>query len=161
MGSVNKNQVMIDFLMDCPTIKEHPLFFNFSQVKEDNAQFVTQAVDSMLSRPYVDGSVLKQYRFSLIAYKSVSYNPLVKLPGYANENIDEFEELQKVMDWINNQNDEQIYPDFGPDCQIDSMQAATEIPNLDGVDVSGPQSIAKYSVQINIVYMDYSKKLWS
>lgn len=161
MAELNKNQAMIDFLLECPTIQEHPLFFNFSQVKEDNAQFVTQAVDKLLSHSYIDGSVMKRYQFTLIAYKSISYNPLVRLPGYSNENLDEFEEFKKVVDWISLQAEAHYYPDFGPDCMIDSMQASTEIPNLDGVDVSGAQSVAKYSVQINIDYMDYSKKLWN
>ena len=157
----DKNQAVINFLIQCPQIQNNPLFFNFAEAKNDNKQIVTMANDKIVNKGFIDGSILKRFTFTLIDYRSVSYQSIVKLSGYQNENVSEFMDIQQIMDWINEQADLHNFPDFGSDCVIESMKTATDEPNLNGVDTSVSPSLARYSMSIVIEYLDNSKKIWN
>lgn len=157
---MDKNQAVIDFLLTCPTILANPLFFNFLNAKDNSKQIVTQANETVLNRPFVDGSVLKRYSFSLIDFRSVAYAAIPKAEGYVSENVEEMFDVQGVMDWINEQADNRNYPNFGVDCRIDDMRTTSENPNLNGVDTSVTPALAKYSMTIQIDYLDTSKVIW-
>ena len=158
---MDKNQAVIDFLMNCPQIKNNPLFFNFAEAKDNNKQFVTLANDKSLNKNYIDGSVLRRYTFTIIDYRSVIYQAVVQIPGYPNENIEEALDVQGIIDWIADQNDSQVYPDFGEYCMIEEMKATTDSPNLNGIDTSVSPALAIYSISIQIDYLDNSKVLWN
>lgn len=158
---MDKNQAVINFLIQCPQIRDNPLFFNFAEVEDNSRQIVTMANDRVVNKPYIDGSVLKRFTFTLVDYRTVTYQSIVKLEGYPNENVSELMDIQSVMDWINEQADLHNYPDFGSDCVIESMRTATDEPTLNGVDKSVSPSIAQYSMSIIIEYIDNSKKIWN
>lgn len=158
---VDKNQAVLDFLITCPSILNSPLYFNFINAKNNNNQFVTVANDVYTQQPYIDGSVYKQYTFTIIAFKSVSYNPLVKQTGYTDENVDDMAQVQALIDWVNEQDEQYNYPDFGANCFIDSMTALSDNPNLNSVDTTLTPALAKYSISIRIDYLDNTKKLWN
>ncbi len=134
---------------------------NFAEVEDNSRQIVTMANDRVVNKPYIDGSVLKRFTFTLVDYRTVTYQSIVKLEGYPNENVSELMDIQSVMDWINEQADLHNYPDFGSDCVIESMRTATDEPTLNGVDKSVSPSIAQYSMSIIIEYIDNSKKNWN
>lgn len=163
--SIDKNKAIIEYLTDttsgCPQIVAHPLFFNFADAKNNTKQLVTVANDKTINKPFIDGSVLKQYTFTIIDYKSVAYQAIVKMSGYSNENVEEMLEVQDIIDWITEQNDNKHFPNFGSDCIIEEITALTETPRLNGVDVSISPGLAKYSVSIKVTYLDISKKLWT
>ena len=161
MAVVDKNQAVIDFLLDCPAIANNPLFFNFLKAEDENKQIITQANDRLLNKRYVDGSVLRRFTFSIIDFRSVAYQPLPKVPGYTSENVEELLDVQGIMDWVNAQADAHSYPDFGSDCFIDDMTTTADNPNLDGVDTSVTPALAKYSMSIRIDYIDKSKSIWN
>lgn len=158
---MDKNQAVINFLIQCPQIRDNPLFFNFAEVEDNSRQIVTMANDRVVNKPYIDGSVLKRFTFTLVDYRTVTYQSIVKLEGYPNENVSELMDIQSVMDWINEQADLHNYPNFGSDCVIESMRTATDEPTLNGVDKSVSPSIAQYSMSIIIEYIDNSKKNWN
>ena len=158
---IDKNQRVLDFLITCPKIKNSPLYFNFINAKNNNTQFVTVSNDTATNQPYIDGSVSKSYTFTIIDFKSISYNPLVKQEGYPNENVEDMNDVQALIDWVNEQNDVKNYPDFGDLCFIDSMEALSENPNLNSIDTTLTPALAKYSITIRINYLDNTKKLWN
>jgi len=160
MDKIDKNQRVIEYLMQCPAIKDNPLFFNFINAKDNNKQFVTTGNDKSLNKPYIDGSVLKAYTFTIIDYKSVAYNAIVKQSGYPDENIEDLLDTQSIIDWIEEKDFYNEYPDFGEDCVIDKIEALTDNPKLNGVDTSIKPSLAKYSISVRITYLDRSKVLW-
>ena len=157
---MDKNKAVIDFLLQCPAIQNSSLYFNFTQAQDENKQFVTTSNDKNMNKVFVDGSVQKRYTFTIIDYRSVAYQALVKDPAYisANENVEELLDVQSIMDWINEQADVHNYPDFGEDCMIDDMRTLTENPNTNGVDTSLTPALAKYSISVQIDYIDYSKR---
>lgn len=157
---VDKNQAVINFLLECPTIANNPLFFNFLNARDDDKQIVTQSNDTLLDKRFVDGGVSKRYTFSIIDFRSVAYQPIPKIAGYSSENVEEMFDVQGIVDWVNEQNDLQNYPDFGNDCVIDSMQTTSNNPSLNGVDSSVTPALAKYSISIRIDYVDNSRAIW-
>lgn len=158
--AVDKNQAVIDLLLQCPKIVNSPLFFNFLNAKDENKQIISQSNDKALNKPFIDGSVMKRYTFSLIDFRSVAYQPIPKTTEYTSENVEELFDVQAIMDWVNAQADLRNYPDFGKDAVIDGMSTTSENPNLDGVDTSVTPALAKYSMSIQIDYLDTSKVIW-
>lgn len=158
---VDKNQAIIDFLLNCPQLQENPLFFNAIDAQDNDKQLVTQSDDKMLNKRYVDGSVMRRFTFSIIDYRSMIYQPVPKVEGYTSENVEELFDVQSIMDWINEQADSNIFPNFGEDCQVDSMKTTSDTPNLNGVDTSISPALAKYSMSIQIDYLDTSKAVWN
>ena len=161
MTNVDKNQAVIDYLLVCPAIKNSPLYFNFTEAQDENKQIVTQGNDIYLNKEYLNGDVLKRYTFTIIDYKSVSYDAIIKITGYANENVEEILDCQGIIDWIEEQNDAMNYPNFGDTCEIQEIKALTINPNINGTQISGSLALAKYSVAIQIEYLDTSKRIWN
>lgn len=157
----DKNKAIIEFLLQCEQIQDNPLFFNFLNAQDDNKQIVTMADDKVMDASFVDGSVLKRYTFTLIDYRTVSYQAVVKQVGYPNENLEEFADIQEILDWINEQADMKNYPDFGEECFIEDMKTLTNKPNLNGVDSNVKPALAKYSISIQIDYLDITKRIWN
>jgi len=155
--TVDKNQAVINFLLTCPAIISNPLFFNFLQARDNDKQIVTQANDIALNKSFIDGSVMKRYAFTLMDYRSVAYQPLPKVEGYTSENVEELLDVQGIIDWVQEQADERNYPDFGSDCIVDDMRTTSNNPNLNGVDTQVTPALAKYSITIQIDYLDKSK----
>lgn len=158
--SVDKNQAIIDYIIQCPMIQGSPLYFNFINAQDNSNQIVTQSNERYASRRYVDGSILKIYSFTIIVYKSIADIAVVKLEGYPNENIADMSDIQSLIDWIGEQEKLRNYPAFGDDCLIDEIRTTTENPNFDGINDEVSPSLAIYSVTIEVQYLDISEKLW-
>ena len=171
MAAVDKNQAVIDFLMQCQTIADNPLFFNFLNAKDNSKQVIADSNDIALNKTFIDGSVLKRYTFTIIDFRSVTYLPIAKVPAgtttttapdtRVNENIEELFNVQSIMDWVNEQADARNYPDFGNDCMIEDMRTTSENPSLNSVDTKVSPALAKYSMSIQIDYIDKSKAIWN
>ena len=65
MANIDKNQAVIDFLLTCPSIANSYLYFNFTQAEDNNKQIMTLANEKVLNKSFIDGSVLKQYTFTI------------------------------------------------------------------------------------------------
>ena len=155
---IDKNKVMIEFLRNCPVIDKNPLYFNFGNIEDNSYQIITESNDTSLSQPYIDGSILKRYTFYIDCFKTIAYNKVIK--GYQDENLYDISEVQAILDWVNEQDRNKIYPDFGEDCLIDSMQSTTESPDLHSVEDTTTSPIAVYRISIQIDYIDNTQKLW-
>lgn len=158
---MDKNIAMIKFLLDCPTIQENPLFFNFANEEDGNNHFITEK--DTKKRSYIDGSVQKQYTFSIASYSSITHNAVVKEDDdiLMNENIENMAKVQAILDWINERADAQDYPDFGEGYVVESMETLTTDPDIDGIDTSVNPPIARYSVGVRLTYLDKTKMIWN
>lgn len=158
---MDKNIAMIKFLLDCPTIQENPLFFNFANEEDGNNHFITET--DTKKRSYIDGSVQKQYTFSIASYSSITHNAVVKEDDdiLMNENIENMAKVQAILDWINERADAQDYPDFGEGYVVESMETLTTDPDIDGIDTSVNPPIARYSVGVRLTYLDKTKMIWN
>ena len=157
---VDKNQAVIDYIITCPTILNSPLYFNFINAKNDTNQFFTESTDTYTNRNFVDGSVEKIYTFTILTFKSAADIAVVKMSGYENENLSDLSDIQKLIEWITEQNEARNFPDFGEECIIDSIETTTEQPKFEGIDEQITPPLAVYSTSIQIKYIDVSKRLW-
>lgn len=162
---MDKNQVIISYMLNCPVIHDNPLFFNAIQAQDENKEIITIANDRVMNTRYIDGSVMKRYSFTIVDFRSISFNPVPIIdettttePEYKAENVEDMFDVQGIIDWIEEQRDSGNYPDFGDDCVIDDMVTTSDIPNLNGVDANVSPALAKYSITIQIDYIDNSKK---
>ena len=157
--SVDKNQAVIDFLVQCEPLRDHPLYFNFINAKDNNKQLITMSNDTYLNKPYIDGSVLRRYSCTLVDFKSLNNMPIVfQLTDYDDENMEEMSEVQALIDWIHEQNDLRNFPNFGVDCVVQEMTTTADNPTLELINEE--EQLAMYSVTIQIDYIDNTKKLW-
>lgn len=159
---VDKSTALIEYLQTCPYLANTKVYFNFAEGEDNTKQLVTVATSSNTIKKYIDGSQDKTFSITLIDYRSVAYQPLVNnIEGdYPNENVEEFVDVQGVMDWIDEQNEDQNFPDFGLDCEVEEISTTTDIPNLNGIDTSIQPTLAKYSITIQVKYLDKSKIIW-
>ena len=159
--SVDKNKAVINYLLQCEDIYNSPLYFNLIDAKDNTIQILTTAEDKAMSKPFIDGSVQKRYTFNLITFKSISDMEIVKAEGYDNENVDELKDVQKLLDWVVDQDVLRNYPDFGDTCSIDSIDTTTDVPNFNGINTEITPPLAMYSISIVIEYLDTSKVIYN
>ena len=168
--AVDKNQKMLEYIMGCNVIADNPLYFNFVTEKDNTNQFLVARDDAIVNKPFIDGTVLKQYTVDVLLYKSVAYNPIVVEhtpsgtapdPLYIDENMVDMRDGQTLIDWLLQQNDDKHYPDFGADYIVESIEPTTNKPTLNGVNSDVNPPLAQYSVGIKVQYLDISKQLWS
>ena len=157
---MDKNQAIIDFLLTCPSIQANPLFFNFINAKDKSKQIITSAPDNSVNEKYIDGSVRRRYIFSIIDFCSVLYQAVPKTEGLEAKSVADLKLVQDVLDWINEQNDLSNFPDFGSDYVVEEIKTTTDVPSLNGIDTSVTPALAKYSIGIQVDYLDTSKMLW-
>lgn len=150
-----KNQSIIEYLLTCPSFVQSSLFFNFAEEEDGTNQFIKIADET--KKKYIDGSELKTYTFNIISYKSVASNAVVA--EYSDENMEDMAEAQAIITWVNEQNDIRNFPDFGEKCTVDDIRCLTNDPDLFGVDTSVDPPLAKYSIVIQIEYLDTTKSL--
>lgn len=158
---MDKHEAMIVYLQQCPVIQQNPTYFNFAEGEDNSKQLVALGNDKAVTKQYVDGSVLRKYTFTIIDYRSVVYQALATVAGYPNENVVELQDVQSIIDWVEEQDDLRNYPDFGADCQIDKIESLSDTPKLNGVDHSTTPNLAKYSISIQVTYLDKSKMIWN
>ena len=158
--SVDKNKAVIDFITTYAGISTSAIFVNFINARDEDVQIITDNNDIYLNKTFVDGSVMKQYTFSIIVAKSITDMAILK-DELVGENIDDLADMQKFMDWVNEQGENQIFPDFGDMCVIEEMHTTAENPSIDGINTEVSPALALYSMEIRIDYIDYSKVIWS
>lgn len=158
--SVDKTKAILDFITTYSGIEQSPIFVNFINAKDNDVQVVTDDNEKYLNRPFVDGSVMKQYTFSIIVTRTITSMAIAK-DDIIGENIDDLADIQAFMDWVNEQGENHIYPDFGEQCVIEEMHTTAENPSIDGINTEVSPALALYSMEIRIDYIDYSKVIWS
>ena len=158
---MDKTQAVIEYLLTCPKIENTPLYFNFIKPQDEDKQYITSSNEKTLNQSFIDGSVLKRFTFTIIDYRSVAYQEMARYQITANESVEEFLDVQMLIDWIDEQNDLENFPDFGEDCVVERIATGAENPNLNGVDTNANPVLAKYSISIQIDYLDKSKMIWN
>lgn len=157
---VDKNKATLDFITTYEGIEQSPIFINFINAKDEDVQILTDSNEVSLNRPFIDGSVKKQYTFSIVVTKSITNLALAK-DGLLSENIDDLADMQAFMDWVNEQGENRNYPNFGDNCVIEDMHTTAENPSIDGINTEVSPALALYTMDIRIDYIDYSKVIWS
>lgn len=161
MAIVDKNQAMVDYFLTCEPIYYSTLYFNFANIKDAAKQFITQSNDVSINTPYVDGAVKKRYSMTITSFVSISNNPIIKVAGYDNENISDLAEVQALIDWITEQNENSHFPEFGDGVDVEEIRTTSANPRLDAIDATSTPAIARYSFTVQVDYIDRTKVIWN
>lgn len=157
---MDKNKATIDFLLSCEAIHNSPLYFNLSHSEAGSKLFVTQEDDKNIEEPYINGSVKKRYSLTVISFCSMSAVPIAKVEGKPDKNMEDYAEVEALMNWVKDKKSKEMYPDFGEDCMIEDMYTTASNPKIDYIDASVTPPIAKYSFTLRVEYIDNSEALW-
>lgn len=160
MATIDKNKALVDYLITCPDIFQKPLYFNLADPTDGIAQFVTMANDRATQTPFIDGAVDKMFSLTVICFVSITNKPIIKIEGVDNENIIEYSEIQQLIEWIAEQNNKKVFPDFGENCTVEEIYTAAEQPRLDLIDTTMKPALAKYSFTVNVKYVDKTNIIW-
>lgn len=168
--AVDLNKSILDYIYECPVVAENPMYFCVAEEKNDNNQLLVSREQPRDAIEFVDGTVERIYRADILMYKSVAYNPIVteetsegkRVPSdvYPNENIEDMIDGQTLIDWIEEQNENRHFPNFGEECIIESVETTTNRPILNGINTELEPPLAQYSVGLEITYLDVSKQIW-
>lgn len=150
----NRYEAMLAYLAKCPAM-DGVFGFQAGNAGSDAVQVLTEAGDAQNNRAFIDGSVEKRFDFTVAFYKPVSHAGYVVDKGVSNLNLESILDVQELIDWLEEQNALQNYPDFGEKKQIDSVRSVNNEPMLawiDGEHYSPP--MAKYTVTVRVEYLD-------
>lgn len=128
-----------------PKIKElagSMLNFNFSPESPDKISLITNYSDRV-RKAYITGDKQKEYGFSIIIVKPYSSDE-------DDLNLEAMNFAQAFMDWLDEQNKNGEYPDFGEKCTIEKMENLQNMPNLSGI--NSEAGLARYMIQARIIY---------
>lgn len=120
------------------------LNFNFSDDSPDSIGFLTNYSDKVVKQ-YVRVGADKAYGFTVLVTKEYS-------TACDDLNLEAMNFAQGLMDWIDAQNREKNYPDFGARCQIKKIENLQNMPNLAEVDPE--EGIARYMIQCRVLYFE-------
>ena len=166
---VDLNKRILDYIYECPVVAENPMYFCVAEEQDSNNQLVVSRETPQDAIEFIDGTVERTYRADILIYKSVAYLPIVTEEGasgtvpsssHPNENIEDLKDGQALIDWIEEQNDNRHFPNFGEYCIIDSVKTTTSRPVLNGINDALEPPLAQYSVGLEIKYLDITKQLW-
>lgn len=120
------------------------LDFNFSAESPDSFAIVTR-YSGKLVREFITGAREKEYGFAVIIVKQYSTDT-------DDINLEAMDFAQGFMDWLDEQNRQKQFPDFGPDREVLEVENLQNMPNLAGVNAE--EGLARYQVQGRIRYLE-------
>ena len=155
----DKYTVMLDYLRQCPAM-QGVLGFQTVDAQDGSLRVLTTGADAEYRRTYIDGSVLRRFDFTIEFYRTMSYVPYVEGTPEPIENIQDILDVQELIDWIDDQKSAQNFPEFGAGYVVDSITPMNDQPNLAWLDaVNYDPPLAKYTVNIRVEYMDYTRAI--
>ena len=140
----NKHLAVWKWLYQNEDIKR--LFFNFSDTQNGNITIATSPGTGALKN-YINGDKLKAYDFSMIQYK-----PLNTVDVNSEENAEIMFDVEKLMEWIEEQERIKNYPYFAG-CPIQKVEVLPNMPSIAGID----DAVAKYLFSCRITYLEPKK----
>lgn len=120
------------------------LNYNFSSDSPDGIGFLTNYSDKVLKR-YIRIGADKAYGFSILVTKAYSTN-------CDDLNLEAMNFVQGIMDWLDEQNRNKVFPDFGDKCTIKKIENLQNMPSL--AEVNPEEGVARYMFQCRVVYFE-------
>lgn len=121
--------------------------FNFSPEARDNISIITRYSDKVV-RSFINGDQEKEYGFAIVIVKQYSIDS-------DDLNIEAMNFAQAFMEWLDKQNKNKIFPDFGGNCRVEKIENLQNMPNLAGVNAK--EGLARYMIQGRILYREYEE----
>ena len=141
---MTKHEAMMQYVNDkVVELSGKMAAFNFANDAPGSISFLTNYSGKTVRR-YVRGAD-KEYGFTIILTWPFSEET-------DDLNVDAMNFAQEFMDWIDSQNKEKNFPDFGSKCQIKKIENLQNMPNLATVDWEN--MVAQYMIQCRVLYFE-------
>ena len=137
----NKNKAVFEWLKTYDGFKN--LYFNFS-IGENNTVSMLPAPTDYLDYVDITGAKIRYYNFVVSHFKHFT-----NLPN-TNLNVDNMEEVEKFIDWIDEQDKKRNYPTFPDNCTIEYIRNLNNIPTV----TKSNNNLARMYSQIQIKYIE-------
>lgn len=139
MTITDKRTAILNWLYQCKEIKD--IFCLVGEAKNDNTVFVPNVADEW-TKEFNDGTGEKELTFTLITYKDITTEP------NTNDNAVMQFDVEKIMEWIKEQNKIENYPVFADNEIIFDIEVLENMPNVAGLD----EKTAKFMFAVKINY---------
>lgn len=139
MTITDKNTAILNWLYQCKEIKD--IFCLVGEVENNSTTFVPN-VSEEWAKKFNDGTGEKELTFTLITYKDITTEP------NSNDNAVMQFDVEKIMEWIKEQNNIGNYPEFATDEIIFDIEVLENMPNVAGID----EKTAKFMFAVKINY---------
>lgn len=136
----------IEWLLQSDYIKNNKLFLNAIEAQSNNVQIVTQQIADNQVKEYIDGSKTYPITFYINNYKPISYNQLVKSMIEGNENVEILFDVQEIIDFVKDMENQGNYPKFADNISVEKVYCKYCTPPTPTVDSS--VALAKFSIPI-------------
>lgn len=133
----DKNAAMLEYLRQYDGLQSF-LYFNVS----GGADTLQTVYGEAWEEKFLRGHGIKQWDFALVRIAPAD-------TGTSQVNANEAQEMQKFMDWIDEQNKAQNFPKFDG-CKVLSIENLQNMPNFAGINTD--EGTAKYMVQCRVRY---------
>lgn len=140
----DKHKAMIDYLSGYAPLAKY--FYAFSIAKKKNKTIVPMSSPRVL-KTYIDGSVLRRYDFAIVSFEE--FDEMMK----SKANVGALMDADGFIEWITEQNRLRNYPNFGDECEVESVEALQDMNDVMNTD---EKNLAKYMVQCRVTYIDTS-----
>lgn len=137
----NKDKAVFDWLKTYEGFNN--LYFNFSICKANNVAMLPTPTD-YLDYEDITGSKIRYFIFSVSHFKHFTNLPNTK------ENLDNMSEVEKFLDWIDEQNRIGNFPTFPDNCTIEYIRNLNNIPTV----TKSNNNLARFYSQIQIKYIE-------
>ncbi len=146
------NQAVVEWLKQNPEIQR--LYTIFGKEQAGNLLFVPKP-NKIKEKQFIDGSELKSYSLALYSFAEISRQPVECAEPEPTRNMKKLYEVENLIQWVEAQEQNRNYPNFGQHCKVEKVEVlfGNAKPS-----VKTPE-LAKYSIQIRIEYVDFSKAL--
>ena len=138
----------LEWILNCDFFANNKIFLNQAQAEDQNLQIVTNQIYHNEMRYYADGGVLKRIRYTINCYLAINDNQLVKTDIENSENIDSLNALNEIVSYVKEQENEQNYPDFGEDIEVQTIYPEYESPSTPIIDNDSEPSLALYTIPV-------------
>lgn len=123
------------------------LHFNYSPESSDSFGLITNYAEKTVKK-FINGDARKAYGFTIEIIKEYS--------TFGDDlNLECMNFVQGFMDWLDDQNTEKNYPDFGDNCEVEEIEILQNMPNFAGMNPEA--GLARYMVQGRILYIERDK----
>lgn len=137
---MDKNQAVYEYLQTYPKLHSW-LYFNTILDAPENASMLTG--NDVAINEFIDGSSLRNYMFSVAFMKEYD-------AGTSDINREAIEETSHFTEWVEQQNHNEIFPDFGESNTVHEIWITDTVPNMAVDQESG---IARYTLNVVISYL--------
>ena len=141
---MTKHEVMKNYVEEkVMELSDRLVSFNFSDDSIDGVSFLTNYSGKTVKK-YVRAAD-KEYRFTILMtwHFSTETDDL---------NLQAMNFAQEFMDWIEKQNKDKNFPDFGEKCQVKKIENLQNMPTLAAVDWENMK--AQYMIQCRVLYFE-------